>query len=49
MFSVEERMENGEKRLEKKNLQDELAKMKKRGIQALDEKRLIFFPRSPIE
>ena len=40
---------NRKNRLEKKNLQEELAKMKKRGIQALDEKRLIFFPRSPIE
>ena len=35
--------ETEKNRLEKKNLQEELAKMKKRGIQALDEKRLIFF------
>ena len=34
---------NGEKRLEKKNLQEKLAKKNKRGVQALDEERLKFF------
>ena len=34
---------NEEKRLEKKKLQEELAKKNKRGVQALDEERLNFF------
>ena len=34
---------NGGKRLEKKKLQEELAKKNKRGVQALDEERLKFF------